>query len=169
MGLSLQALAERSGISAAMLSDLENGRKSPTIRTLCLVAEGLGCSVSELVDEQEGRSSHVTRRADRPTVREGHSGITRELISPAHARTGIELLWYTIPAGTTTGPFPAHEQGVIETVLVVRGAALHTAGSTETRLAAGDAITYAADAEHEIRNVGRGGCEVLVVIDHRRT
>ncbi len=168
LGLSLNALALRSGVSAGMLSDLERGRKSPTIRTLCQIAEGLACTVTDLLGERRPRRRELIRPKARPTVRDAKTGVARSVLSSLLAREGVELLWYALPPKTSTGRFPAHKHGVYENVTVIRGRLEHSLGKDVTQLSQGDSLSYAADDEHELRNPGRATCECLVVIDSTR-
>ena len=56
-GWTLELLAERSGVSRAMISKLERGEKNPTLVVAARVAEGLGVSLLQLVGIQaRGRS-----------------------------------------------------------------------------------------------------------------
>lgn len=44
-GLSQRELAKRIGIKQPQLSRIESGRQSPTLRTICLICDALGCSI----------------------------------------------------------------------------------------------------------------------------
>ncbi len=55
-GWSLRTLAERSGVSAAMLSEIERGAKSPTVRLAYQIARALDCSISALLGDGPDRS-----------------------------------------------------------------------------------------------------------------
>ena len=59
-GLTLEALAERSGVSRAMISKLERGEKNPTLVVAAKLADGLGVTLSQLVGMEERRE--VARR-----------------------------------------------------------------------------------------------------------
>ncbi|HEX5699055.1 MAG TPA: helix-turn-helix transcriptional regulator, partial [Rubrobacter sp.] len=60
--LTLEELAERSGVSRAMISKLERGEKNPTLVVAAKVAEGLGVSLSRLLGMEERRSVVVVPR-----------------------------------------------------------------------------------------------------------
>ncbi len=57
LSLTLEALAERAGVSRAMISDIERDVKNPTIKVLSQIAEGLKCTVSSLLGEQPGNTA----------------------------------------------------------------------------------------------------------------
>lgn len=99
LGITLETLAKRTGVSRAMLSEIERDAKNPTIKVVCQIAEGLGCTVSQLLGEAE-EPTHVMqvgRYGDRQILVDAHSGVERHLLSPAFQRRGIEVLWYLIP------------------------------------------------------------------------
>src|SRR6478672_6752830 len=66
MGLSLRDLAERSGVSAPMLSQVERGETSPTLAVAGKIAAGLELSLSQLLRLDEGDSVSVVPANGRP-------------------------------------------------------------------------------------------------------
>src|SRR5215211_1282095 len=73
MGLSLRDLAERSSVSAPMLSQVERGETSPTLAVAAKIASGLELTLSQLLRLDEGQHVVVTRAGERPTTRrDGH-------------------------------------------------------------------------------------------------
>jgi transcriptional regulator with XRE-family HTH domain len=171
LGLTLDALSERTNVSRAMLSDIERGLKSPTVRVVSQIAEGLGCQVSQLLGERSAESAElmqVTRLAERRMLVDPHSGVERHLLAPAFLRRGVEVLWYTIPPGCSTGTFPAHRAGVEEHITVVRGSVRCIIGDRVVELDAGDSIIFQADSNHEFENIGSELCECFFIIDSSR-
>src|SRR5438445_8987266 len=76
MDLSLRDLAERSGVSAPMLSQVERGETSPTLTVAARIASGLELRLSQLLRLDEGGSVTVVRAAERQrggSRRRGHS------------------------------------------------------------------------------------------------
>src|SRR5437867_5489644 len=65
MGLSLRDLAERSGVSAPMLSQVERGETSPTLAVAGRIAGGLELSLSQLLRLDEGEGVTVVRHSER--------------------------------------------------------------------------------------------------------
>src|SRR6185295_646829 len=61
MGLSLRELAERSGVSAPMLSQVERGETSPTIAVAVKIAAGLDLTLSQLLRLDEGEHVVISR------------------------------------------------------------------------------------------------------------
>src|SRR2546426_7581235 len=72
-GLSLRELAQRSGVSAPMLSQVERGETSPTLAVASKIATGLGLSLSQLLRLDESRHVVIQRKENRRVVRRnGH-------------------------------------------------------------------------------------------------
>src|SRR3954465_15034498 len=74
MGLSLRDLAERSGVSAPMLSQVERGETSPTLAVAGRIAAGLELSLSQLLRLDEAEPLTVVRRAERRAAGASHRG-----------------------------------------------------------------------------------------------
>jgi hypothetical protein len=83
------------------------------------VAEGLGVSLSQLVEER--REVVVVPRERRMIMRDPETGFERQLLSPSFGGRGIELIRDVVPIGSTSGEFPPHRRGVSEYVVVERG------------------------------------------------
>src|SRR4051794_15151696 len=80
-GLSLEALAERSGVSVSMLSTVERGQKVPSILVMGQIATALDTSIGRLVEAQ--RAPHVVvLRARKQRVVKDPAGIERRCLSP---------------------------------------------------------------------------------------
>src|SRR5215475_10314075 len=73
MGLSLRDLAERSGVSAPMLSQVERGETSPTLAVAGKIAGGLALTLSQLLRLDEGQHVAISRAGQgRTRGRRGH-------------------------------------------------------------------------------------------------
>ncbi|MEP6733769.1 MAG: XRE family transcriptional regulator [bacterium] len=163
--LSLSDVAARSGVSAAMLSEVERGQKSPTIRVLSHIAEALTCSISDLLGENRMSGPRLARAKSHKRFIDPESGIERVSLSDELLARGIEVLLYRLPGGEDTGPFAPHRSGVQEHLTVLRGALEIHVGSDVFQLRAEDSISYAANASHRYRNVGKSVAEMILVID----
>ncbi|MCZ6835758.1 MAG: XRE family transcriptional regulator [Planctomycetota bacterium] len=164
LGLSLEALAKKSGVSRAMLSEVERGNKSPTIHLLCLIAAGLSCTVSELLGEEQPRRVHVLRADERPTVRD-EDGVERQVLSISLMHHGLEAVWYVIPPGQSAGPFPPEALGIVEHITVINGKLSLDYGDECVPLETGDSVTYRIDETVFYRNTGRITCRLFLLID----
>jgi transcriptional regulator with XRE-family HTH domain len=166
-GWTLEVLAERSGVSRAMISKLERGEKNPTLVVAAKVAEGLGVSLSQLVGIEERREIVVVPRGRRMVMRDPETGFERQLLSPSFGGRGLEFLRNVVPEGSTSGEFPPHRRGVEEYLVVEKGRLRAILGGEEHVLEEGDSAYFEADVAHRFDNAGRGDCSYYLVIDSR--
>jgi len=162
-GWTLEYLAERSGVSRAMISKLERGEKNPTLVVAAKVAEGLGVSLSRLVGIEKRRRVVVVPREARMVMRDPETGFERQLLSPRFG--GLEFIRNVVPESSTSGEFPPHRRGVEEYVVVERGRLRVVLGGEEYVLEEGDAAYFEADVAHRFDNAGAGECSYYLVID----
>jgi transcriptional regulator with XRE-family HTH domain len=167
MDLSLRDLAERSGVSAPMLSQVERGETSPTIVLAGRIAAGLELTLSQLLRLDESGSVSIVRRGERrkgPSRVRGHS---YELLSPPLPGQRAELSMHTLAAGAVTGgpgDPPMHEPGSRETALVESGAVVLHLDGTQHALCAGDCATFDADLPHQFENPGPEEAVLLAIV-----
>src|SRR5918994_6407160 len=164
-GLTLEALAERSGVSRAMISKVEGGEKNPTLVVAAKLAEALGMTLSEFAGTEERREVVVVPRAGRMVMRNPETGFERQLLSPSFGGRGVEFVRNVIPEGSTSGEFPPHRRGVEEYLVVERGRLRAVLGGEEFLLDEGDAAYFGADVAHRFDNAGEGECTYYLVID----
>jgi len=164
-GRTLEMLAERSGVSRAMISKLERGEKNPTLVVAAKVAEGFGVSLSKLVGVEEKREVVILPRERRMTMRDPETGFERQLLSPSFGGRGVEFTRNVVPEGSTSGEFLPHRQGVEEYLVVERGRLRAVLGGEEFLLDEGDVAYFGADVTHRFDNAGEGECTYYLVID----
>ncbi len=125
MDLSLRDLAERCGVSAPMLSQVERGETSPTLQVASRIASGLELRLSQLLRLDEDGAVTVVRRDERRKGPEAVHGHAYEILSPPLPGQRAELSRHTLAPGAATGgpgDAPVHEPGSRETALVESGA-----------------------------------------------
>ena len=165
MGLSLRDLAERSGVSAPMLSQVERGETSPTLTVAAKIASGLDLTLSQLLRLDEG--SHVAvSRADsrRHSERGGHRF---EELTPPLPGQRADVSLHTLEPGASTGGRedpPMHEPGSRETAVVLSGTLALVVDGSRHELGAGDSVTFDADLPHHFENEGEEPTRFLAVI-----
>jgi transcriptional regulator with XRE-family HTH domain len=165
MDLSLRELAERSGVSAPMLSQVERGETSPTLQVASKIASGLELRLSQLLRlDEEGMVSVVRAGEGR---RGGAGGHAYEVLTPPLPGLRAEVTRHTLTAGAVTGgpgDPPRHEPGARETAVVERGSVtLHVDGS-EHPLHAGDCVTFDADLPHHFANHSKEEAVLLAIV-----
>jgi transcriptional regulator with XRE-family HTH domain len=165
--LSLRDLAERSGVSAPMLSQVERGETSPTLQVAKRIAAGLELRLSQLLRLDEDGAVTVVRSADRRTGPGGARGHSYEILTPPLPGQRAELSRHVLAPGAATGgpgDPPMHEPGSRETALVLSGTAVLACDGQQFELAAGDCVTFDADLPHHFENPGPGEAELLAVV-----
>lgn len=164
-GLSLRELADRSGVSAPMLSQVERGETSPTLAVAGRIASGLGLSLSQLLRLDEAQHVSVLRAADRrPARRNGHRV---EELTPGLPGERAVVTLHSLRAGARTatpGDPPIHAPGSRETVWVRAGRVALVIDGERYDLAEGDAATFDADLPHHIENPGRAEAVLVAVV-----
>lgn len=159
-GLTLDALAEASGVSRAMISKVERGEKSPTVSVAAGIATGLGVTVGRLLGEERERLGWVLRRDRQLTFYDPESGFERRQVSGDGV---VRVFRDVLPEGATTGEFPPEREGSVGCVTVESGCVEVCVGGEEYVLESGDSLTFRADVAHEFRNSGGGSARYYVV------
>ena len=165
MGHSLRDLAERSGVSAPMLSQVERGETSPTLAVAEKIAAGLELTLSQLLRLDEGEHVSVSRAGERRRFERG--GHRFEELTPPLPGQRADVSLHTLRAGATTGgpdDPPIHEPGSRETAFVLSGVLALTVDGTRHELHAGDSVTFDADLPHHFENDGEEQARFLAVI-----
>jgi transcriptional regulator with XRE-family HTH domain len=168
-GLSLDALAARSGVSRSMISLVERGESSPTAVVLEKLARGLGVPLASLFDPA-GRTERqdagpVARRADQLEWQDPGSGYKRRNISPPNVPQPMRIVEVHFPAGQRvafengTGELRVHQQ-----VWVLEGSIDITVGTKRHRLREGDCLAMELDKPTVFHNPTRTTARYAVVI-----
>ncbi len=166
MNLSLRDLAERSGVSAPMLSQVERGETSPTLQLAARIASGLDLRLSQLLRLDEDGAVTIVRHDERRAgpAAQGHS---YEVLTPPLPGQRAELSRHTLAPGASTGgpgDPPMHEPGSRETALVEVGSLVLACDGESYLLAAGDCVTFDADLPHHFENPGTEDAVLLAVV-----
>ena len=165
MDLSLRDLAERSGVSAPMLSQVERGETSPTLAIASRIAGGLELRLSQLLRLDEDGSVSVVRAGERRAG--GTKGHRFEVLTPPLPGLRSELSRHVLAPGAKTGgpgDSPMHEPGSREVATVERGSVTLHVDSETFDLAAGDTVTFDADLRHHFENSGKEEAVFLAVV-----
>jgi XRE family transcriptional regulator, regulator of sulfur utilization len=165
MDLSLRDLAERSGVSAPMLSQVERGDTSPTLAVAQKIASGLDLTLSQLLRLDESGHVVVVKGRDRRTRRKrGHA--VAELTPPLpgqRADVSEHILAPGAATGATDDP-PMHEPGSRETTVVLDGALELFIDGQRHELGEGDSVTFDADLPHHFENNESAEARFIAVV-----
>lgn len=162
--MTLNGLAESSGVSRAMISKVERGEKNPTLVVAASISEGLGVSISQLIGIEERREVVVVPRARRMVMRDPETGFERQLLSPTFGNRRVEFIRNVIPGNSTSGEFPPHKRGFAEYVVVECGRLAANLDGEKYILEEGDTLYFEADVARRFDNAGDGECSYYLVI-----
>lgn len=164
--LTLEQLSKLSGVSRAMLSQVERGEKSPTIGVAKRIAHALGASFSSLVGDEGAtrRTFAIVRKDQRQVFRDAKTGFERYLLSPLMAGMPVEVVLHHLPPKTSTGKLPAYPAGVTKHILASKGRVVVGIDNDETALDEGDSLYFEADGEHWFTNRTAEPAEYYLII-----
>ncbi len=163
-GLSLEQLAAISGVSRAMLGQIETGKSAPTINLLGRVAAALKVSVAGLISHPEAECTVIVRR-DRAIVVSSEEGkfFSRALF-PRGEPQNIAIYELTIAPGHME-VFAASAPGTKKNLVVISGELEVAVGEdSPARVATGDAILFNADSPHSFLNPSEDETKAFLVI-----
>ncbi len=160
-GLTLQVVAERTGLSSSMVSMVERGRTSPSIGTLIAIASALGVHMAELFELDVDGPRDVVQRADDHQVVETANGVLRRLVQ-VDPRRGLELVVNEYAPGTASAVQVTHHGGY-EYGYVLEGVLTVELQNTAHELEPGDSIAFESARPHRIVNEGSGRARAVWV------
>jgi len=160
--MTLQALADKAGLSAGFLSQLERNQASPSVRALNALAQALEVSIHwffpDPEEEQDPDADIIVRSGRRRAIR-FDTGIKDELLCPT--LTGqLEMLLCTLQPGASSDDGLYSHQGE-EAGYVASGMLELTVAEKTYRLEAGDSFHFDSNRPHRYRNPGN---EVTTVV-----
>jgi transcriptional regulator with XRE-family HTH domain len=167
-GLTLDGLAERTGVSRSMLSLIERGESSPTATVLDRLAAGLGVTLASLfADETRGDASPLARRADQRTWRDPATGYVRRNLSPPSFPSPIELVEVVLPGNARVAydaMGAARVVGISQQIWLLEGEVELTVGEDVHRLDVGDCLAMRLDRPIAFRNPGDAPARYVVAL-----
>lgn len=166
--MSLKEVADLTGISIGLLSQIERGLSSPSLRVLASLADALDVGLGNLFEESLPRpsvDSVVVRKGERKQLGFWRTGIFKELLTPQTGRSGLEIFMVTIEPGGTTGSQVYSHDGE-EGGLVLEGTITIEVEGVEYRLGKGDSFRFDSTRPHSFKNIDRKAARVLWVNSH---
>jgi transcriptional regulator with XRE-family HTH domain len=165
-GLSTSSLAERSGVSRAMIAKVERAEAQPTAALLGRLSGALGMTLSELVARAEHREQRVARAADQPTWTDPESGYTRRALSPA-AGGPLELVEVELPSAARVAYSADTYAFIHQQIWVLAGRLRFEEGTEVHELERGDCLQLGPPAPCAFVNRGPQTCRYLVALTRR--
>jgi transcriptional regulator with XRE-family HTH domain len=164
-GLSLERLAQRSGVSRAMLSQIELGHSAPTITLLWKVARALDVTFSALITEHGAAAPTVLSSRAGKLLTNQDGTFTSRALFPFDKPRRTEFYELRLKVAGEERAHP-HPPGTLENLVITTGAVEIGVDRETHRLAAGDAILFGADVPHFYRNVGRVDALMYLVMTY---
>lgn len=164
-GLSLERLSQLSGVSRAMLGQIELGQSAPTINVLWKIARALEVTFSALISTRSQSGALILRSSEAKVLTSKDRSFSSRALFPFDEPRRVEFYELRLtPGGVETAD--AHAPGTSENLVVTAGTVeIEVAGETH-RLEAGDSILFEADSPHAYRNAGRGEAVMYLVMTY---
>ncbi len=173
--LSLRQVAEQLGISTSLLSQVENGKTQPSVKTLFGLANVLEVSLDDLVTGRVGHdiqlprnldaAAGIQRAQDNPILEMENGVIWQRLATGGH--TDIEPLYVTYEVGASSsvdGKMMRHAG--VEFAYILEGTLRLRLDFDEHELRAGDSFCFDSSRPHLFYNGGAEVCRgVWLVVD----
>ncbi|PTT77146.1 DNA-binding protein [Pelomonas sp. HMWF004] len=169
-GLSLDALAHKSGVSRSNISLIERGQSSPTAVVLDKLSSALGVSVASLFEASEvpAALSPLARVAEQPVWSDPASGYVRRNVSPPGV-SPLQLVDVIFPAGQRVAFETAERDADIHQLVWMIDGVMHIShGANEWQLAPGDCLALTLDAPIRFHNPGAKPARYLVALTGAR-
>lgn len=162
-GLSLEAVANLSGVSRSMVSQIERGESSPTISTLWNLTRALQVDFAGLLEDADSTDQiEVLRSSEVPSIDNMGQACRISILSPPEEAGGHEVYDIRFGKNGALNSHP-HARGAQEQLTVLEGAVRVTSGSAAMELQQGDTARYAADVTHAIAAL-KGPARVFLIV-----
>ncbi len=143
-GLSLDDLSTKTGFSKSFLSQIENGKNSPSIVSLKKITEALGVSIGETFEKrQTERIRFVKRRDWQPFTQKG---LEVAFVSSGVAGRKMETVFVTLNPGGRSDGFYSHDGEAFVTIL--EGSMVLSLDGEEYRMEEGDSLYFSSSIPH---------------------
>jgi len=164
-GLSLERLAQLSGVSRAMLGQIELGQSAPTINVLWKIARALEVTFSALISSRTQSGALVLRANESKLLTSKDRTFTSRALFPFDEPRRVEFYELRLaPGGIEEAD--AHPPGTVENLVVTGGTVEIDAAGETHKLDSGDSILFEADAPHAYRNPGRSEAVMYLVMTY---
>lgn len=166
-GLSLDELAQRSGVSRAALSQIEGARTNPTLAVLWKVAVGLEVPFQALLGATEEKTPQLLRASDTAPLCSADGRMESRLLSPRGTAPDLEIYELKfLPKGVHRSE--PHSERTTEVLTVTVGTLRVTIEDHVYELGAGDTLFFHADVPHVYENKSGHETRAIDVIRYAR-
>jgi len=160
--LTLEAVAERAGLTKGYVSKIERNQASPSVAVLIKLCQSLGLSVGQLFEPNPGQD--LIRVAHREKINFGGIGLEEYLLTPTHEGR-VQVIHSTIEPGGGSGQELYELPCDVEVVFVVSGIMTLTLGDRVEVLEKGDTMSFSSQEPHSFENPdSKNPAEVIWVL-----
>lgn len=152
--LSLDEVARLTGVSKAMLGQIERGKSNPTVSTLWKIATGLKISFSLFMDEDQEDLKVIDQKDISPII-EDNNRMKLYPIFPFDANKGFEIFTIELEPDCNHISTP-HNEGVEEYIIVTEGQIEININSKKFILEKGNSMRFMANSPHSYKNINQG-------------
>ncbi len=164
-GLSLEKLSKASGVSRAMLGQVELGQSAPTINVLWKISRALGVPFSALISETQTQGTRVMKASESKRLTSHDGRFQSRALSPIDAPRRVEFYELRLGKGGLEQAHP-HPPGTSENLIVTQGQVEIDVGGAKHALETGDVIVFEADRPHAYKNLGREEAVMYLVMTY---
>lgn len=160
--ISLDKVAEMTGVSKSMLGQIERGESNPTITTVWKIANGLKVSFTSLINYPQPEATVISRAEIKPMIEDNGKFRIYPLFPYENGR-GFEVFSIEIDQGGYSSS-DAHWEGTQEFFTVFDGEVTVRVNNQDYIISQGDSFKFRADKTHSYHNSGLGMARLSMVI-----
>jgi transcriptional regulator with XRE-family HTH domain len=165
-GFSMERLAALSGVSRAMLGQVESGESMPTIGLLWKISRGLDVRYADLLGDERVGDIVLLPAKESKVLRSGDGDFESRALFPFDTRRRAEFYELRLRAGHVERADP-HAEGTYENLVVHSGRLRLTIGDAQpVEVKTGDAIYFRADVPHTYENPGTRDAVMYLVMTY---
>ena len=160
-GMTLRALAEASGLSTALLSQIENGRTDPSVASMRKLAEVFDAQVASLFNDPDAPPVHLSKPGERARLLAPQGLLAYERLTPG--RGDLEVLRAEMRPGDVSAEEPRPHPST-ECLYVLGGEVVAEVGGQEHAVRAGEALTFDSRLPHRFRTDTTTTASILIAV-----
>jgi len=165
--LSLDQLARLSGVSKAMLSQIEQNKTNPTVAVIWKIAKALNVGIADIVETTDTRLRfQVIRAEDERYIFISNNQCTIRTLSPLSLEKDIEFYQIDLQPGGRLDSEP-HFHNTVEILTLAKGKVNVKSADQDVTLHTGDSVYYCADVPHTIANPNNTPARAYMVVKYR--
>ena len=162
-GWSLDELATRSGVSRAMIVQVEGAKTNASLGTICQLADALGAPVQSLIELPNENRLQVVTAEEMSVLWSTEEGSWARLLCGTSSREKLEFWSWRLTSAAEYSS-KAHPTGTREIIWVTSGSLTVVCGDVEAVVTSGQCLVFEANQQHTYRNAGRRVCEFAMIV-----